>query len=147
METFRRILCPVDFSEPSDHALDYAISFADRLGAELHVVHVYQVPAYALPDGALLASADFVGQLSAELQKQLDALAAKHRKGDRKLETHLLQGPAPAEIVRLAGEIQADVIVMGTHGRVGLSHFFLGSIAERVVRTSPVPVLTVRKSG
>ena len=147
MPQIKRILCPVDFSETSEHALRYGIDLASRLGADVHLLHAYQLPTYALPDGALLARPDFVNELTTELQKQLDALIHRYAGHDVPLEGKITEGLAFQEINRVAEEDGADMIVMGTHGRTGMKHLLLGSVAERVVRTATVPVLTVRQPG
>ena len=144
MPEIKRILCPVDFSETSEHALRYAIDLASRLGSDIRIVHAYQLPTYALPDGALLARPDFVAGLTTELQKLLDELTHRYAGHGVALEASLTEGLAFQEIDRIAEEEGVDLIVMGTHGRTGMKHLLLGSVAERVVRTSKVPVLTVR---
>jgi nucleotide-binding universal stress UspA family protein len=143
MPAIQRILCPVDFSETSERAARYAVALARQLGAGLHFVHAWQMPVYAFPDGAVILGPDVVAQITGELQGSLDALVARHREPELAVEGHLAQGLADREITRLANELDCQLIVMGTHGRTGLPHLFLGSVAERVVRTSPVPVLTV----
>lgn len=145
MAEVKRILAAVDFSDTSTEALAHAADLAGKLGASLDVVHAYQLPVYALPDGAVMATADFTARLSDDLQKELDRVAEPHRKAGLQVETHLVRGVPHAEIVRRAQDEGADMIVLGTHGRTGLEHLLLGSVAERVVRTSPIPVLTVRK--
>jgi nucleotide-binding universal stress UspA family protein len=145
MADIKHILCPVDFSETSEHSLRYAIDLASRLGATVELVHVYQLPTYALPDGAILARPDFVANLTTELQKQLDELIRRYSGHGVELRGRVVEGMAFAEIDRVAEEGGASLIVMGTHGRTGMKHLLLGSVAERVVRTSKVPVLTVRK--
>lgn len=144
MAEIKRILCPVDFSETSEHALRYAIDLASRLGADVRLVHAYQLPTYALPDGALLARPDFVKELTTELQKQLDELVHRYSGHGVDLQGKIVEGLAFSEINRIAEEEDADMIVMGTHGRTGMKHLLLGSVAERVVRTAQLPVLTVR---
>ena len=144
MPEIRKILCPVDFSAPSEQALRYAIGLAERFGASVKLLHVYQIPTYALPDGALLARPDFLAELTTELQKQMDGLIERYRARNVPLEGEVLEGLAFQEIDRVAEQDHADLIVMGTHGRSGLKHMLLGSVAERVVRISKVPVLTVR---
>ncbi len=141
MPEIRRILCPVDFSAHSENALDFAIELAKKLGADIHLIHVYQLPVYALPDGAMMAGPEFTTKVTTELQKALTELAS--RKSGVKLETHLLEGIPYREVVRMTGELSADLVVMGTHGRTGIRHLLLGSVAERVVRSSKVPVITV----
>jgi nucleotide-binding universal stress UspA family protein len=147
MPEIRRIVCPVDFSEASEYALDYASDFASRLGARIDLVHVYQLPTYALPDGAVFTGADFENKLTGELQKQLDEITERTRKRGLETESQLLRGVPHKEIVRFAQDQEADLVVMGTHGRAGIEHILLGSVAERVVRTSPIPVVTVRQPG
>ncbi len=146
MADIKNILAPVDFSETSEHALRYAIDLATRLGgAAIHVIHVYQLPTYALPDGAILARPEYVASLTTELQKQMDELLRRYGGHGVELTGRVTEGVPYAEIDRVAEERKADLVVMGTHGRTGFKHLLLGSVAERVVRISRVPVLTVRK--
>ncbi|MGB0678487.1 MAG: universal stress protein [Polyangiales bacterium] len=141
----RHIVCPVDFSAVSDESVEYALTLATRLGARVDIIHVYQLPMYALPDGALLSGPDVALRLSDELQKQLDARVERWQEHGVPLTAHLIEGLPFSEICKFAEENQADLIVMGSHGRTGLQHLLLGSVAERVVRTATVPVLTVRR--
>lgn len=143
-----RILCPVDFSETSDAALLYAISLARAYAAELTVLHVVAPPVTSLPGEHFLG--DFV-------QADMEALttACRERVGRLLAETPCAEtvkvtpsvvcGIPYLEIVRIAGESQADLLVLGTHGRSGIEHLLIGSVAERVVRKAPCPVLTVKK--
>jgi nucleotide-binding universal stress UspA family protein len=142
MNPIRLILCPVDFSEPSERAVDFALDLAEKVGAEVRLLHVFQLPVYALPDGAMMAGPEFTTRVTTELQSALDALEQKKRRA-KKLETHLVEGLPWREVNRMAEELKADIVVMGTHGRTGIKHLLLGSVAERVVRSSKVPVLTV----
>lgn len=137
-----RILCPTDFSEASDHALFAAIAFAERLGAELHVMHAYQLPIFVDPDGAVLPGPDLRPQMSADAKAALDRRAEKLGDGVHLIE-HLTEGVAYQEIDRVVEEIGADMVILGTHGRTGFKRFLLGSVSEKVVRTCPVPVITV----
>ena len=139
-----RIICPVDFSEGSDSALAYAAGLARKLGVELELVHVYQVPALAMPDGAVLASPTYLANLTSRAQQELDASRARVADDRLHVTTALLQGDPADTIVEHADRKGASLIVMGTHGRTGLVRMLLGSVAERVVRTARVPVLTVR---
>jgi nucleotide-binding universal stress UspA family protein len=145
MPAVRRILCPVDFSPPSEAALDFAVDLAKTLGAEIHLLHVYQLPVYALPDGAMLAGPELTTRVTTELQTALTNLAKTRSEVSPK--THLVEGVPYREIVRMADELDTDLIVMGTHGRTGFRHFLLGSVAERVVRSARVPVVTVPSEG
>lgn len=143
MKPIQRILCPVDFSDTSNHAVRYAAELAVPLGAELHLLHVYQLPMYTMPDGALLAGPETAQRVMETSQESLGKLA-EELPGELTVNTHLCEGVPHAEVNRLVKELGADLVVMGTHGRTGLGHLLLGSVAERVVRTAVVPVLTVR---
>jgi nucleotide-binding universal stress UspA family protein len=146
---FTRILVPIDFSAPSDAALEYARTVATRFGASLHLLHVAEDPYRAVysaevyvpeVDGlreAILS--DAMGRLNDRLTPQ--DVSQLHATTDAVIGT-------PAwSIVECAGGHDIDLIVMGTHGRGGISHLVMGSVAERVVRTAPCPVLTVRQPG
>ena len=143
----RRILCAVDFSPPSREALHYASELARQYDAELVLLHVYQVPGYAFPEGVVLAGPEVVGEFLA----RIDGLMASWKedavgRGSRRVTTLVRQGVAAAEIVRVASHYGVDLVVGGTHGHTGLKHALIGSVAGRVVRMSPCPVLTVRAS-
>ncbi len=146
MTKFQRILCPVDFSLHSERALDYAIGLATGTGATIDVVHVWQIPVYAFPDGAVIFGPEATARLTAELQKALDALLAARSDARVALRGELVEGYTDREITRIAAERSVDLVVMSTHGRTGLSHLVMGSVAERVVRTSTVPVLVVPRA-
>ncbi|HJK99409.1 MAG TPA: universal stress protein [Polyangiaceae bacterium LLY-WYZ-14_1] len=145
MPEIKNILCPIDFSDTSLSALDYGIDLATTLGAEVHVMHAYQLPVYALPDGALMASPEYITDLSNKLQAELDKVVDARQDRGPTLQAHLVEGVPHDEVARLGERIGADLVVMGTQGRSGLGHWLLGSVAEKVVRSSEVPVLTVRQ--
>ena len=145
---FTRILVPTDFSAPSDAALAAAKELATRFEASLHLVHVLEDP-YAVA----AYSAEALGYLPPgikeswhrEADKQLNALLTPaERSAFRATTTVLFSGSAAGEIVEHAQDNNINLIVMGTHGRGGLAHLLIGSVAERVVRTATCPVLTVR---
>ena len=138
----QKILVPVDFSESSEHALDYAVELADKLGASIHVLSVIGIPSYGVPELGVGITATMMDNMIADNQAALDALA-RPRKLDSK-NMIIRAGDARDVILQTAEELGADLIVMGTHGRRGISRALLGSVAEMVVRTAPVPVLTVR---
>jgi len=144
MPEIRTILCAVDFSEISEQALEYAFGLAAKLGAKVEVVHVCQLPAYLFSDGAVVPPADFEKNYLAGLQKKLDDLVTRYSDRGVEVAGDLLEGIPYEMITRCAQKRSADLIVMGTHGRTGLAHMLLGSVAERVVRSSTVPVLTYR---
>jgi len=134
-----RILVASDFSPGADAALRYALELGPLLGAsDLHLLHVAATSEYA----------DFGGEVEDSvrrgLEAELAALASRHAAASLSLRTHLSAGAPATEIVRIAQELRADLVVMGTAGRTGLGHALMGSVAERVVRTCPCPVLTVR---
>jgi len=141
----KHILCPVDFSEASDRALHHAMVMAQRLGARVTLLHAYTTPTFVMPEGAMLPDPQDLTRLSVAAQAKLDETAAKYAHSVVKLTPELSVGAPGIEIPRCAKENDVDLIVMGTHGRTGLGHALLGSIAERVVRTSEVPVLTIRE--
>jgi nucleotide-binding universal stress UspA family protein len=142
--TVRSILTPVDFGAGSDHALEYALDLASALGATVHVLHVYQIPVYGFPDGAFLAGPEIATRLSEAAQKGLDSLVARVAARGVNVQGHLRQGNPADEICEVATALKVDLIVLGTHGRRGLAHALMGSVAERVVRTSNTPVLSIR---
>lgn len=144
LPSFDRLLCPIDFSEASDHALRYAASLARKMRSELHVMTTYQLPLLSMPDGAIVATPELVASLSTASQKRLTEVVATYAKEDLRIVPHVLEGEPHKEIVDLAVKLGTDLIVMGTHGRRGLSHMWLGSVTEKVVRSSTIPVLTVR---
>ena len=139
----KRILVPTDFSETSDRALDFAIDLASGIGASVVVMHAYELPT-VVPYSTYLPSADLGARIATAAQSGLDAVVtARIARGvDLK---KVLKQDAPWDAVNtVAKEVGADLVVCGTHGRKGLAHALLGSVAEKIVRTSDVPVLTIR---
>jgi nucleotide-binding universal stress UspA family protein len=142
-----KILCPVDFSEPSREAVHYAADLAQQFGSELILLSVYQVPGYALPDGVLVAGPETLTEIASEVDRQLDAWRREaEQRGATNVRTDSAMGAPHTEIVRYAADRGIELVVIGTHGRTGLKHVLLGSTAEKVVRTAPCPVLTVRQA-
>jgi nucleotide-binding universal stress UspA family protein len=141
----KRILVPVDFSSNSQRALDYAQGLAVKFDAALHLVHVCEVPTITTPalDAYAIAYSDWSQKLGAEAEKQLVKLTTAI--SGVRVTTEVLFGPAPSAIVTAADQNKADLIVMGTHGHGVVMHALMGNVAERVVRTAPCPVLTVRE--
>ena len=139
----KKFLIPVDFSDPSKKALSYGCSLAKTLGAEVHVVHVLQPPVYTFPEGAVYAGPELDRRLAEVLERQLvDITKAVDAEGVS-IGTHLLRGMPAEAIVAYCGEKGCDLLVMGTHGRTGVARLLIGSVAERIVRTANIPVLTV----
>jgi nucleotide-binding universal stress UspA family protein len=135
------ILVPTDFSACSDQALDYAIELASKLDARIHLLTVIGIPAYGMPELGVGVTASRIDSLVSDNQTALDKVAHDHKLGTP---TMVRVGDARDVILQTAEELKADLIVMGTHGRRGISRVLLGSVAEMIVRTSPTPVLTVR---
>jgi nucleotide-binding universal stress UspA family protein len=145
MKPFKKILVPTDFSPYAHEALGTAADLAGRYDAAITIVHAYEPVAYTLPEGYVMLNPQQHADVLTEFSKSLaaaksTALAA----GARSVETEQLQGIAASEIVERARSGGFDLIVMGTHGRKGLSHVVLGSVAERVLRHAPCPVLVVK---
>ena len=141
----KRILVPVDFSSNSKRALDYAHGLAQKFDAALHLVHVCETPAMITPalDAYAIAYSDWSQRLGEEAEKQLNTMTPALR--DVNVTTEVLFGPPAPAIIEAADRNDADLIVMGTHGHGPLMHVLMGNVAERVVRTSSCPVLTVRE--
>jgi nucleotide-binding universal stress UspA family protein len=150
MMQIKKILVPVDFSKHSLKAVDYALDFAKPFKAELHVLFVIEPVAYATPADFYAGMATQISSLITEQRRsatrQLAALQKKLEKKGIKVNTILRSGIAYQEIVDGAKKIRADLIIHATHGRTGLSHLVMGSVAERVVRAAPCPVLTLRSA-
>jgi len=141
MKMIKRIVVPVDFTDFSRRAADYAVMLARRFRAKIVLVHVIEPFTYDINESMWVV--DHYTALNA-IAKRL--LAQQHKALSRKgvtAQTVLLQGRPSYEIVEVARKRRADLIVMGTHGRTGLEHVVLGSVAERVVRLAPCPVLTI----
>jgi nucleotide-binding universal stress UspA family protein len=152
-EAITRILVPVDFSAHSDRALRYATTLADRFYATIEVLHVVEDPFVAgawTPEAVAPNIPELLADLVAGARKKLDGMkAAAMEKGVRFTTTVLttvVSGRPADSITDYARTEGFDLIVMGTHGRTGLPHAVLGSVAERVVRMAPCPVLTVREA-
>ena len=144
MSTPTQILVPIDFSPNAEQALAYAAELADKLGATLHLVNAIGIPALGAPEIGLTYTASLIEQMTVENQKAVDAIATRTRPTTRGGGAFVRTGDARDVILQTAKEVNADLIVMGTHGRRGLTRALLGSVAESVVRHSPIPVLTVR---
>ncbi|MFN0250053.1 MAG: universal stress protein [Kofleriaceae bacterium] len=142
---WKKILCPVDFSDGSRLSVEMAARMAKEADAELVIANVLGMPVYYMVE-PIAYPASFVTDLVvaaeeglAQWKKEAQALGAT------RVGTELLRGDATHEIAELAKRGAFDLIVIGTHGRTGLKHVFLGSVAEKVVRHAPCPVLVVRR--
>lgn len=143
MTGWKNICCAVDFADPSRAAMEEAASLAGRLEAELTLVHV-QVPPPSAAGDVLVSSR---GRLQAEAEAGEELLARwrqdAERLAGRPVRSRTRSGDPAAEILRHAAEESCDVVIVGTHGRTGVSRLVLGSVAERVTRGAPCPVLVV----
>lgn len=137
------IVVATDFSAMAERALDLAIAIAAPLGASITVVHVYDIPAFSLPPGILVPTDDIVGVVERTSAASLETLVAGKSSSGVKIRGVLREGTPWDQIEAVANEVSADLVVIGTHGRRGLSRALLGSVAEKVLRTSKRPVLTV----
>ncbi|MCX8085014.1 MAG: universal stress protein [Calditerrivibrio sp.] len=146
MINIKKILVPTDFSETSKYAMQYAIEFAKNFGAELRIVHVIfdesQIVAFYLPQ---VTFQNLDQELEESAKKQMDEFLAHFPElKEVTYDVKMLKGTAFVEIISEAKDMKADLIIIGTHGRTGLEHVLFGSTAEKVVRKSPCPVLTVK---
>ena len=144
MQHIECILVPTDFGAASDAALRYARAFAAQFGAVIALVHVFEEPLASgalVGDGTVTMRPELRDALKRAAWEQLDKRHAEHAHALPLSSHDLLTGTRAKRIVEHADKIHADLIVMGTHARGGLSHLLLGSVAEKVIRTAKCPVL------
>src|SRR5438105_4011477 len=138
MITFKHILIPVDFGEPSARAIDLGLALVEKFSATLTLVHVCEIPVYTYA-GAGITPLDLLTPIEGAARKELDRTLAAVQQKAAGATAVLRQGVTWQEILAVIKESQADLVVMGTHARRGISHVLLGSVAEKIVRMSPVP--------
>jgi nucleotide-binding universal stress UspA family protein len=138
-----RILVATDFSPTSTAALAYAVQLAIATRGEVTLMHAYELPIIGLPEGALLATAEVANRLITSSEQTLAMLADAHSREGVRIKWVLRQGVPHEEVQKLADEMDADLIVVGTHARKGLQRFLLGSVAEKIIRTVERPILTI----
>jgi nucleotide-binding universal stress UspA family protein len=138
-------LVATDFEASSARALEFAMEIAGAFGARLTVLHVWEIPVYPYMD--FMLNSDVVSSVEdralAELERTLETVRKRIPNADSKLKT----GDPWAGILEAIEELQPDLVVMGTHGRRGINRALIGSVAEKLVRLSPVPVLTVHSAS
>jgi glycine betaine transporter len=140
----KRIFVPIDFSAYSERALELGLEMARAFGARLQVFHCYQEVAGA---GAPVGSAGLDDSVRVDAEKKLKAVVGRFDSDGVEVELDLIPGIFPgAALLEAARKTTADLIVIGTHGRSGLKHALLGSVAEEVMREAHCPVVTVRDS-
>lgn len=141
---WKRICCPIDFSDASRAAMEVAADVARRNAGDLTLLHAYPIPGYTFPDGSVVASPKMMQDLADQAQRHLDEWRSEAEKlGAPKVATVTAVGEPAAEILGYASQQGVELLVLGTHGRTGLEHALMGSVAERVVRRARCPVLTV----
>jgi len=144
----RTILVPVDFSAYAEKAVCWALALAERWRSRLLLLHVVPIPSYPpMLMGTYFNPANFAASLRAEAEARLKEFVTSLGKTKVPVETQVIVGEPFHDICCVAEQEQADLIVMGTQGRTGLQHLLLGSVAERVVRHAPCPVLVVGRKA
>jgi len=145
MQPFTEIVTAIDFSENSDHAFIYALTLARQFDAHLTIIHVINEPVdlrgFYVPH---ISFEQLEKEIEDSAQNMISKFCQEKLSDFANYSTELITGIPCDEIVNKARECNASLIVVGTHGRTGLDHIIFGSTAERVVRTAPCPVLTVR---
>ncbi|MDO8434245.1 MAG: universal stress protein [Candidatus Binatus sp.] len=145
MQAFQRILCPIDFAEHSMAALEVALKLARQNDASLHLLNVAPFPANK--DGFQHGPKLPFPCVETERWEQLARIARERIPPPMRYDTLVMAGDPAQQVLDAARDLRADLIVMGTHGRRGLSRLIMGSVAERVVRESPIPVLTAHSTA
>jgi nucleotide-binding universal stress UspA family protein len=146
MKAFKRIVVATDFTEISDAAIQAALDLARPLHAKVTLVHAYEIPVYGFPDGALVATSEIAARINEAAQSALDALVKRYSSAEVPVDAVLRVGPPHEEVHKVADDLDADLIAVGTHGRHGLARAILGSVAEHLMRTATRPVLAVHAS-
>jgi nucleotide-binding universal stress UspA family protein len=147
MIALHRILIATDFSDYSNEALEYAVYLARGFGADLYLLHVFEPPFFShtgVSPSVRPEVHQWIKEMKEEESNKLNLLATEIRHQVAKVHGIFKEGTPFLEILKTAGEIPAHLIVLGTHGRTGLAHVLMGSVAERVVRKASCPVFTVK---
>jgi nucleotide-binding universal stress UspA family protein len=145
MAEIKKILCALDFSQASRHVTEYALILAKSLGAELSFLYVAPtLRRYAAYQIETVSIENFVGEIVTGAQKEMDRFLERTSEEYEKVSGTVAIGYAPDVIIETALEQGADMVVMGTHGRKGIDSIIFGSVAEKVLKMSPLPVLTIR---
>lgn len=139
MERSKTILVPIDFQDASLEALAFARDLAGRLGLEVVLLHAYAIPVVVYPGFDPIVAPGLPDEIAATAKSAVERLAESA--GDLR---YILRAGDPAtEILKVIDELEPALVALGTHGRTGLAHLLLGSVAEKIVRSSRVPVLTI----
>jgi nucleotide-binding universal stress UspA family protein len=145
MQTLKHILVSTDFSPSSSNAIELAITLATQFDAELTLMHVWDLPVYPYME-LTVGTADVTASIERAATECLETQLKKVQARLPRAKSKLMMGLPWQQIVEASKECKADLLVMGTHGRRGIEHALMGSVAEKLVRLSPIPVLTVRAS-
>jgi universal stress protein A len=145
--SIHKILVPIDYSEVSLKALDYALAFARQFKSEVLALHVVDDVPVVAGEPVVRPTDTGLPQVKDQAERRLIELAASKKRENLRIKTLLRSGSAPNEIIEAAREQEVDLIIVATHGLRGMKRFFLGSTTERVVRHAPCPVLVVREKG
>jgi universal stress protein A len=153
MHEIRRILVPTDFSDRSVAAVSYALFVAERFSAKVELLHVWEPSPYVTPSEVIMIATseghdELAERMKRELSETMDEFITRSTAGsDCDIKGHVEAGYPSHSIIKWLESGDYDLVVLGTHGRTGLPHLLMGSVAERIVRLAPVPVLTVRTGG
>ena len=148
MKNFKKILFPIDFSEVSPEIVPYVISMADKLNAEVHIIFVVrQLENYRSIFVSHLAVENFEMEIVLGAETKMDEFVEAFFKGIIRPKTKILIGDIVEEIIKYIKAKGIDLVIIGTHGRKGMDRIILGSIADRVIKSAPVPVLSVNPYG
>lgn len=142
--TVKHILVPTDFSNHADDALDYAIELAQRLQARLTLLHIIDTAPLGVVEGAAMLPPAYWQELETGIEQSMEASLKRLDDAGLPGETTIVHGVPFQSIIDTAQDKGVDLIIMGTHGRTGLTHALMGSVAEKVVRLAPCPVLVTR---
>jgi nucleotide-binding universal stress UspA family protein len=147
MTRFRSILVPTDFSEHAEAAFDRALALAKAASGVVHLLHAYEIPLGTIPPYGVAIPESVLAGVRDAAARRLEKAGARAEAAGVRCERHLMQSSPSIAIAESARTLGADLVVMGTRGNTGLKHVLLGSVAERTVRTSPCPVLTLKSDS
>lgn len=140
----KRLLVAVDFSLPSIQALETAISLCEQLNGTLHIVYIADMGDKKLSAAEVEENSSIEARVLKDFIHQLEALVERMSNGKTEFTTEVGYGDPTAGILRAAAKVNADIMIMGTHGRTGIEHLLVGSVAESVLRKATIPLICVR---
>lgn len=144
MKPIRTILVAVDFSEHSDAAVDAATALAKKLGADIHIVHAFDLRIPMLTPYEVAIPEPYIEESREAAVAKLNTVAKKIQGEGVRVESHMAEAPPARAIAHAAEQVGADLVVIGTRGHTGLKHIFLGSVAEATMRLAPCSVWAVK---